>query len=938
MSIQKKKIDDVYDYIDSFCSIESIFEAMKNGESLGVTAYDIEIEIGIKRNNASTLLNALHAGRQLTKIKGKPVEFLPTKLVSTIATSATYSGDITDFTRESFSRLLMGEKAKATDDTFQMLIGYENSLLEPINRAKAAMIYPPNGLHTLLLGSSGVGKTTFAKCMHLFALNAKDCSEIDLPFVHFNCSDYYTNPQLLLSQLFGHVKGAFSGAERAREGLVAKADGGILFLDEIHRLSSDGQEMLFSLMDNGTYSRLGDASTKYRCNVLLIAATTEHPQQALLKTFLRRIPVTITLPGVQEKPLEERLKIIQFLFKNEAIRTNRRILISRNVLRALMMYECKGNIGQLKSDIKLICAKAFLNCSDDDEQLSIEYQFLPRIIKDKQSTMSLYESSVIDKIPDIDDCIVSPDESIENRIVDFQDNQAHDKLRSVLSDIDDSEMSNIQYNQVVNAEITEYYQDIIGKYNYDRYNIREFYKIVDQSIVDFTHNVIVDSEKKLDVKFQGNLLFGLSIHIHSLITRVGDGEVIKNNQVINLQKQHPNYFKVSEEIVLEISAQFNIDIPFDEIGFMCVILMNNLVKKANDSKIGLLIISHGQSTATSMGAVCNRLLNTDHVHALDMPLELPSEQLYPTIKQLIESIDQGKGVIVLVDMGSINSLGKRISEETGIVTRTFEGVSTPLALEVLRRVLYRNETIEEFDVPQLVLTENSIKKGIDSDKLPVVLSVCVTGLGASQLIENKVQLFIKESCPHDVDVVSISLDEIKENGLLYRKIQEKYNILGCVGTINPEIDYPFIPVEALFSDLGSISLSNMLAQLDVQVDKESIFENSIEILSDYVLFINPKLAVRFIREFLIKIVDSGQSISTDSILKLTIHTCCMLERVILGNAAKFDNLEEYKSERSSQFVVFSDNMSILETPFDICISDDEIAYMLKVLENSTGEK
>jgi Sigma-54 interaction domain. len=65
------------------------------------------------------------------------------------------------------------------------------------------------------------------------------------PFIVFNCADYADNPQLLMSQLFGYVKGAFTGAESSKAGLVEKADGGILFLDEVHRLPSEGQEILF---------------------------------------------------------------------------------------------------------------------------------------------------------------------------------------------------------------------------------------------------------------------------------------------------------------------------------------------------------------------------------------------------------------------------------------------------------------------------------------------------------------------------------------------------------------------------------------------------------------------------------------------------------------------------------------------------------------------
>ncbi|MCH3196663.1 sigma 54-interacting transcriptional regulator, partial [Listeria monocytogenes] len=77
----------------------------------------------------------------------------------------------------------------------------------------------------------------------------------DAPVIMFKCADYYNNPQLLMSQILGHVKGAFTGAENDKGGLGEKAEGGILFLDEIHRLPPDGQEMIFYLMDSGTYNK-----------------------------------------------------------------------------------------------------------------------------------------------------------------------------------------------------------------------------------------------------------------------------------------------------------------------------------------------------------------------------------------------------------------------------------------------------------------------------------------------------------------------------------------------------------------------------------------------------------------------------------------------------------------------------------------------------------
>ena len=82
---------------------------------------------------------------------------------------------------------------------------------------------------------------------------------------------------MLISQIFGHAKGAFTGADTEKDGLVVKANNGILFLDEIHRLPPEGQEMIFYFIDTGTYNKLGDTDRKRSSKVLIIGATTEEP-------------------------------------------------------------------------------------------------------------------------------------------------------------------------------------------------------------------------------------------------------------------------------------------------------------------------------------------------------------------------------------------------------------------------------------------------------------------------------------------------------------------------------------------------------------------------------------------------------------------------------------------------------------------------------------
>lgn len=117
---------------------------------------------------------------------------------------------------------------------------------------------------------------------------------------------------------------------------------------------------MFYLIDKGKYRRLGETNVERKVNVLILAATTENPESNLLLTFRRRIPVLIELPKLTERPLSERLEVIVMFLTREARRINRNLLVKKDVLTCLMMYNCKANIGQLKSDIQVICAKSYV--------------------------------------------------------------------------------------------------------------------------------------------------------------------------------------------------------------------------------------------------------------------------------------------------------------------------------------------------------------------------------------------------------------------------------------------------------------------------------------------------------------------------------------------------------------------------------------------------
>ena len=207
------------------------------------------------------------------------------------------------------------------EDVFDAMIGADGSQKNVIERCKAAVSYPPDGLPILITGESGVGKSFLARLIHQYAISRAVIRE-SAPLVVLNCADYANNPELLSAALLGYKKGSFTGADTDKEGLLQEADGGYLFLDEVHRLSYENQEKLFVFMDTGRYRPLGDKNWK-AAKVRFIFATTEVPEKVLLETFRRRITVQTSIGSIAERPLMERLQLIYRFYQKEAVKINK---------------------------------------------------------------------------------------------------------------------------------------------------------------------------------------------------------------------------------------------------------------------------------------------------------------------------------------------------------------------------------------------------------------------------------------------------------------------------------------------------------------------------------------------------------------------------------------------------------------------------------------
>ncbi|WP_099716758.1 sigma-54-dependent transcriptional regulator, partial [Clostridium sp. LS] len=675
-----KLIDKIYEYI---LSNSREFSKEKLFKIKGFSAQQVAEYLGILRSNASRELNTLYRERRIIKIKNRPVLYFDREQFIRLLNVSLNDEPEEGIEINDFINLLEDKEDKSP---FDSLIGFNVSLKNQIEQAKAALLYPPNGLHTLIIGSTGVGKSLFANMMYKYYKNIKHLPE-DPPFIIFNCADYSNNPQLLLSYIFGHVKGAFTGAEKDKEGIVEKANGGILFLDEIHRLPPEGQEMVFYFMDTGTYNKLGETDRQHKANVLLIGATTEDPNSTLLKTFIRRIPITITIPPFDERPINEKLDLVQYLLSKEAQRVNKTIKISSEAIKALIGSTNYGNVGQLKSNIQLVCAKGFFNCINTNKDIEINLGTLPPNIK---SGILAFGNQTKDKttmwnmIPN--NITIQPDGN--RKFLETDDYETPFNIYRIIENktsvLQEEGMNDEEIKRFITTDISIHLKQFYDRFKNDISRREGLLKIVDKNIVDFAEKIKVLAENRLNRKLNERFIYATSLHFSALFNRIKKNNVsYESNIDLSIAIESKEY-DVAKEIHALIEKSFNLSVPNVEIEYLAL-LLNSIQESSRQERVGIVVASHGSGIATSMVSVAKKLFEADNILAVDMPLERAPSDVLDNVIEKVKQVDEGKGVLLLVDMGSLNSFADVISEKTGINIKSIDMVSTPLVLEAVRK-------------------------------------------------------------------------------------------------------------------------------------------------------------------------------------------------------------------------------------------------------------
>ena len=889
---------------------EYIKENTISGEYEKNNALVVGKVLGFSRNWVSQNLNDYYNTGALIKINSRPVLFLDKEVIS-----KQYN---TSFPKNIFGSIeeLMEFLEVEDKQDFQALNGYDGSLRGVVETCKASISYPPNGLPTLLYGQTGTGKSLIARKIYEYGIDQSILKK-DAEFVHVNCSEYANNPELLTAYLFGYKKGAFTGADHDNPGLIHQADGGVLFLDEVHCLKPECQEKLFLFMDNGSYRQIGDNENVYHSNVFLVFATTEDPKKALLKTLLRRIPIQIYIPSLEQRGLKEKADLIVYLLECESKQIQKEIRISSLAYQTLLNTVFEGNVGELENCIRQTCMTAlFMN--KNKQYIEINNLHLPNTLNFANRTISFMEHHVL-------------------TIDQLKEESKKDTDKTVLKEVDKWTVK-LQNNEIL---IDEYFDHIYLHVN------KQINQILfsDQSELYASNINIIDSLKAIiemvNQKYRCNLkdkdINVICLYLVDYFSNYSTYSKLSTDSydvfISLVKKYYANEYKLVSAMNELIESHLNLYVNEFFLSCLALYLSKALTLSEQQQRVGV-ILAHGYATASSIASSVNEMLGHYVFEAIDMPLDTTTDQILVKLKSFIDRYTKIKDLILLVDMGSLEKIYDHLSHTTDFNIAIANNVSTKFALFVGEGIV-KNQPLKHIFNESIGMLDTNYKITERKEKEKIILCSCATGIGTAE----KLKEILEDSLPEKIPVKVLTYDySTLVKNQLESDFFDRYEVICIIGTLDPKIpNLKFVSLENFIMnesfDFLWTYFEGMITPAEMNQFQQNLLKNfSLTNIIMSLTFLNPDKLLEYVADSLNVLQREMNVVFSNNIcFGLYVHICCLIERLVLK-----EGVDVYTKSIDDCSLLFKDFYYQLKESFqkvekyyriDIPVEEAEYIYM-----------
>lgn len=864
MKLSKNNKERVYEFITTY-SLE-----YEHDEYPRFTTNFLSQKLNMQRTNLSSILNQLVNEGKLIKQKGRPVMY---------------------------QYINLSEEA---EQVFKRLIGYDQSLKDAVAGAKATILYPKGKPSILIIAQRGCGAHYFAETVFEFAVKSGVVKNREALLV-FDCKAYQENPDYRQKLLFG---------TEDEVGILNQSEDGMLFINHIDMLPAYERRRLLSTKERG----------------ILICRTDLSVDQEIYHSLQERTDFEIKLPNLNERSMEERFQLIQSFLCDEIKNIGKNLEMDSNILSALLLYESDDNVTGLKKDIHTGCVNCYARKgSSKNKFIEILLSDFPTYVRKGLIYSKTHKEELEELVSEQYVYAFTHSTMLKKQA------QKSEEKRDIYQLIDDrkkkykkQEIEEEEIDAYVSIALKEdfqkYYNELSGKIS----NRNMLENIIANKMIEHVDLFLKKAEETFQIKYDEKIMCALCLHMNSALIRNESKQRVSNEEIVQMTVSYPQEYQLAQEFILETEEVFHTRLNVDEIVFVMMFLLEERVTKKQ--QVVTLIAMHGDHSAQEVVKTVNILSNENNTYAFNLPLDQNMKEAYEDFKKEIIRIDQGKGIILIYDMGSLRTMAESIAAETNIDIRFVESPITLIG------VACSNKASEEKGIEEIYgyLQENfktaAYSRNYDgSNKIVVITS-------KSEIEAEKIQRFINENMSWNN--VKIRRIVAANEGQLYSMIDsiaEEGEIVGIVGDYDPLLhQYQFIDVNQLMKSEKSnlddyIQTQNELGKTGITETYEYLEENFKELdmakvkvyLDDFMNKVQDLLKVR---------LDENKKIG------LIIHIVCLLDRIRQKYTPSISFIASGVIDKNKEMVSeVKKLLGPIENEFNVYINDTEIATIITII-------
>lgn len=596
-----------------------------------ITTRFLSEKLKMQRTNISSILNQLVNEGKLVKYNGRPVLYQ-----------------------------LADENTSGNGDVFEQLVGYDSSLKEAIASAKAAVLYPEGNPTILITAKHGSGVSHFAKTVFRFA-QASGKLKTRAPWILWDCKTLFNDQDKFQEIFLG---------DHEKEGILKKASGGMLILENIDVVSERNLDWLLAFLRGEKIQGQDEWPWQKDYHCITIFSTMKDTNEMMLNLLRGQMDFRISLPSLEERSIEERFLILQKFFKEEAKAMDRMIEVDTSILHALLLYEVTDDIKGLKNDIHTGCANSYVRSYNTEKKtIVLLMSDFPNYVRKGIMYYRSYKNEIDEMIKNgckytfYKNQMLRDNKTAKKDIYQSIDARKRDLERHALTE----EEINMAVSNQLESEFEEYFEQLCERVD----SIDTLNKMVSEKLISLTRKFLLKAAEQLSCKFSKEIFCGICLHVNSCLIKVSKKQRISNEEIARLLSKYPMHYELVKEFQVELGKEFNVKLNVDDLIFLLMFLLE-AKKDVNESIVVTLIAMHGSHAASSIAAVVNVLSDDSNVQAFDMDLDKNVRIVYEELKEKIIKIDQGKGILLIYDMGSIHTMAESIAQETKIAIRCVE--------------------------------------------------------------------------------------------------------------------------------------------------------------------------------------------------------------------------------------------------------------------------